>query len=536
MILAIAERIEDGAEDEELRQWKRVLLSYAAVFVDCQADDDRYFRCSNIRLKAKGASKVMTHKSSQLIFDIHHFKVRKEAATNAKLSKEQIATLYKNGLDLTFEGNEETDKDHEKQDRSQPGTVDAALSVYDRLFAHDVLRDLVLDAEREWLEDSPFNGIYKLHSLVNACKASVSKLEWVIRIVILRVRAGSLRAGEFSTRNMAGRSGRQFVDIFVTQKAMKDHLLGPFLDGRGFHSQAKADLRAIFASPNSYIQKLRPLREDDAIDVSFQATWPASAFKMCELLETAAFSASEDSVIRIALKNAKSAEECISEYQPFKGHVESIDEMLALELKGTDSGIGAAGGAGGAEGGATSRDEAGAAAMDAGGAFMDDSDLGDAAKLQMHAQRVMAASCVLIVEEGLTQTKLANALAEHSVMTVSAEARMGTFVYIFDVNSFGEAQTGPHIRKPPIQSATWNKLVNASMIARHGTSDAASPLRVNEVFVLVDGGRQNNALFTKTFQAGLLQLIARCSRCLLGFRAWSFRSLAMCCQDLALAK
>ena len=90
--------------------------------------------------------------------------------------------------------------------------------MHDKLFKVAAARDLVLEAERTWLDDSPFKGINKLLCFIKACKVSPAKMEWVLMAVINRCKAGSMELGEFSIRNMTGRStggAKQFVDIML---------------------------------------------------------------------------------------------------------------------------------------------------------------------------------------------------------------------------------------------------------------------------------------------------------------------------------
>ena len=77
LILAISERVEEDATEDELLSWRRVLLSYPASFKSYDTDDAIYFQATNLRIKMKGLAKTTTHRTSQIIFDIYNYKVRK---------------------------------------------------------------------------------------------------------------------------------------------------------------------------------------------------------------------------------------------------------------------------------------------------------------------------------------------------------------------------------------------------------------------------------------------------------------------------
>ena len=95
-IIKIAERIEEGAEEAELLQWKRVLLSYPAKFTGIGSDYDAYFYVTNAREQVHAAGNAMVHKTSQIVMDIHGFRLKKEAELGP-LKPEQISGFYKDG-------------------------------------------------------------------------------------------------------------------------------------------------------------------------------------------------------------------------------------------------------------------------------------------------------------------------------------------------------------------------------------------------------------------------------------------------------
>ena len=93
LVLKIAERINDTAPENELLEWKRVLLSCPGRILFLDTDDDIYFHVTNARVSALSAARAMSHKTSQIIIDIYNFKLRKEATLGA-LSAQKIAEFY----------------------------------------------------------------------------------------------------------------------------------------------------------------------------------------------------------------------------------------------------------------------------------------------------------------------------------------------------------------------------------------------------------------------------------------------------------
>ena len=231
------------------------------------------------------------------------------------------------------------------EDRKSITCIKQALFVYDHIFKNPTVRDIVLAAERFWLDDSPFKGISKLHAVVGACKQSAGKLEWVLTIVTQRCTAGAMEPSEFSIRNMTGRANKQYVDVILKQRELKIFLLGQWLDTHTIASHTKDRLREIFGSPVSYVEKFRPLDESIEMDCSWQAQWPRSAQLALELIESAVYSRAdtEANALRGAIRNAKTADETLREIVPFKDLFEAVEEAIktehaALKKGGSDLG------------------------------------------------------------------------------------------------------------------------------------------------------------------------------------------------------
>ncbi len=303
LILAIARAIKEEAEEQELPEWKRVLLSCPGAFVPLETADDLYFHVTNLRVRCQASARAMAHKTSQIIIDIYNYKTRKEVVLGP-LTPKQVAEYYTSNFVM---GNDTGPALTE--DRTKPSTIEAAIQVYEKMFKVQPIQELVLTMEREMLETSPFNSIYKLLEIVKMCKSS-AKIEWVMKTVRNRVQAECMDPAEFTVRSLGGRGGKQWVDVFLKQREMRIYLLGPFLDSRNIIPAAKEKLKQVFESPDTYVRLLRPVSEAEPIDCSWQASWPQSALFMVELIEQACFSmsGSEDHMVRLALKSGKIAE------------------------------------------------------------------------------------------------------------------------------------------------------------------------------------------------------------------------------------
>ncbi|CAE7246689.1 unnamed protein product [Symbiodinium sp. CCMP2456] len=478
VIMAIHERIVLGAEEDELLQWRRVVLSCPAAFIDLQTEEDIYFHATNKRVKAEQDYRLLTHKTTQMIFDVYNFKVRKELVCGT-LTDEELAYLYKTRLLKVKRSDQEASK--EDKDRTSPGTIKACVTVYEKMFTHEKLRDVVLKAEQDHLDESPFASVHKLNEIVGMCRQSVVKMQWLLLTTMHRFETMNLSAREFSARNLQGAGTKQYGLVFLRQREMKLYLLGPFMDGRNFVSSAKEKLREVFESRDSYVNLLRPLKDEDteAVDCSWQATWPNSALKLLELIESACFAVEgqDDATVRLAMKNGKNAQELLHDYSPYKDAIADIDEELKKEMKkiqeagAVDDGDAivvpaAAAGSSGASG---------ATAVSANSGTVEDTV---EAKREAAARRLLKSYLVLESEEDKkSPSLLASSLSKHHLL--KAAQQHGNCIVLFDVNGFGEAVA----------------------LARHGTTSLTT-LAPNEIYVVLNGGRTNNQFASKHFGVG----------------------------------
>lgn len=75
LILKVARRIEEGAEQDELDEWKKIMLSATGRFIRADTFDDQYFCVTNARRRFRDAAAAIVHLTSQIVCDIWMFKV-----------------------------------------------------------------------------------------------------------------------------------------------------------------------------------------------------------------------------------------------------------------------------------------------------------------------------------------------------------------------------------------------------------------------------------------------------------------------------
>ena len=171
LILKVAERIDAPASEEELLVWRRCLLSATGRFVRADTYDEQYFFVTNSRRRMRDAASAIVHLASQVVCDIWLFKARKEAQLGKTISNAEIAKLYEDNMN---------DATADEESRCSSSTIESAIVVYDKLFIHADIRNIIETLESTMLATSPFNSITKLLEIYYKCKSTI-KLEWFFR-------------------------------------------------------------------------------------------------------------------------------------------------------------------------------------------------------------------------------------------------------------------------------------------------------------------------------------------------------------------
>lgn len=99
VIIAVERDVSNGADDEVIKQWRKVLLTATAVFCRAENDDDRHFKANQIRENFGENFATMRLSALQRVCDIHEFQLRKERTT-AKLGAKAISELYNLKLNM----------------------------------------------------------------------------------------------------------------------------------------------------------------------------------------------------------------------------------------------------------------------------------------------------------------------------------------------------------------------------------------------------------------------------------------------------
>ena len=102
IVFKIAERLDAGAGDSEMKEWKRAVLSTPCTWKRLDTEDERYAEANSLRLDIAGKSRAVVHTPRQMVFNVYGFKLTKEKIMGQdKLSAAAIATFWEQSVRIS---------------------------------------------------------------------------------------------------------------------------------------------------------------------------------------------------------------------------------------------------------------------------------------------------------------------------------------------------------------------------------------------------------------------------------------------------
>ena len=262
VMFKVAQRINEKAPSGELRDWKRTLLSAPCCFKRFDSEDAKFAAANSIRNELGGVARAVTHSARQTVYNIWGFKARKEKAKGDKFSAAQIAEFWSEHVKITA-GAEQL---HKKS------TIDACLTLHERLFSIPVCERIVKDSEEKLGPDSPWNAIWKLQEVIYRAR-SPAKIQWLMLGVEDWLATKKVTVKEVTVNALKANTRNSISDVIMQQHRLKEYVLGEWLDAKDFPSYIKAKTREISQTRASYRALYQPL-SDDAVDTNWMFSWP----------------------------------------------------------------------------------------------------------------------------------------------------------------------------------------------------------------------------------------------------------------------
>ena len=487
VLFKVASAINAGITDTALAAWRATLLSTPAVFVRIDSDDAAFGEANSLRQEASGYRRAVEHSARQLVYNIWALKLRMEAANNETGGKEigaqALADFWIKSVRVAA-GNQMM---HKKS------TFDICLTLYKRIFMIPECEAVVAADEAANGPESVWNSLSKLQEVIYRC-GKPRRILWLMAAVSDWIQCKKLTAADVTVSSL--KTGfRSISDIALQQLAMRDFLLGSWMDSMNFPPYMKSKCRELFDTRMTYRQLYMPI--DTQAPNTWLFSWPKFGHLLVNFLEAILYSpnSQEEFSFRQATKNSNTPEEIIS-WRPW---AESISDIVTELTRAADSSehTGAAassGGDGGTSGPAAPPEEGSDAEEQA--VFAEEPTGTTGAPKAVHlAADKLENQLVQLVLEPPSVTALTE-LLKTSVLATLKPSAGATCLILIDCNVFGSSDTQPHLRMCPMSQDIFRKWLRAIRDAR-GAESETDPLNYGDLYLCFNGTKDRKRIFKK---------------------------------------
>ena len=240
LLMAIAKRIDEGAPDGELKQWRKTLLTVDMEFIPLPTCDDQYFKAVNLRRAVIVDNEAVVRSCIQSIQEIMEFKFRKEKGLGHAMTAEELCTAWNShAIEISSKYAEEI----------SPTWIQNAVKIQNNILSDKDVRNVVLWMEGEYGKSNPLNSIYALEAIVSTTKTREDIL-WVLDMMTHGLKFLGMTAAEFSSRNLGNKKGKGIVHLFLFKKMLLEYL-NTWLVSHRFGEEQRAMLSQLL-TPESY--------------------------------------------------------------------------------------------------------------------------------------------------------------------------------------------------------------------------------------------------------------------------------------------
>ena len=478
-IFGVRSAVTRGADDSELAQWKRAMLTTTFAFEEIVTVEALYRRSANLREKVVSEFRAVAMTPVQRVCQILEFKTTREKVFGNKLSAKAIATAFRENVTLN--------KDSEQLSENM---IDNIITLWNRALSNPAVMTVVLDCESRLGPNTPFDSVYKMVVIVQ--KASTPQaIRWCFQAIADLCRSGVVRGGVTASQLGAGGHGGSnvgLVSLAVFKMQLREHLMNQQLELLDVSVTFKTMVRKLFASHAAYREACGfpdpKYAESQEADLSWQADFNKAESLLWSLWEALIFGVEYDSCLKQAIRLRKPPVEVLEYGSIGEAMTDVGTEIEKIKEVATQSAVVDV--ARDDENGAERHGDQVSPEKKVSPAVVVD-DLESTKAKWLKFAGVTVRQHVKLIVEPKSSSAFASLLADVKVMTVVPEK--GFYIlYVYDTKTAGENKYRPHIRMPPLREEHMQKMVGGLVSMRLGGPDGRA-LPASDLFAVLDGGR-----------------------------------------------
>lgn len=487
--LSMAKSLDD---EEAMRVWKACVLSAPMELVHIDDFQTELFMAAVAMRERLGADyHAMFRTGPQRAFEVVSFRNKHKSMTGALLGAQALFEAYNKGVQWS------------KGSEFSATFVDTALTCYDRILVHDGCRQLVLEAEEEFGQQSPFNSLYRLEAFTKkAGRHDMAMLMWLLQATNDLTRNDHVSPSELSLSALTGRArgngGKGFLDLLIYRRHVRDVVLGRMLDDVLSDSAAKLAIRKALADHASYRMHFGGKVAGGVTypkDLSWLGVFRSSAHMFARLAEDLVYLGVYDHILKTSMRVNKG----VAETMEHETLTEQFDDIRAT--MGTEGGVPmgvpmpAASAADivsemavdfkvacGVKSNMSKVDESKQQLV----AKLNPEDKGKLRAFEEEAEKLVS-TYVKLITMPKTDAELTQLLKEAPACQITGDAT-SYCLFLYDPKLAGEAASCPKYRVCSIRAQHLRSVVKCAMEAR-GNGDA---IRDGDAYLYFDAGRHGN--------------------------------------------
>jgi hypothetical protein len=272
--LRVAEDIQNNADEAVLDGWKRCMLQVMVTFHRVDTPDAMLWKSINLRENIVQQASSIARKPYQRVMELISIKRAYENTNAVTLDAETIAQLYSH--EVKFAGQSEA---------VSVTFARAALVVWDRLLADDVLRAMIIAVEENLTGKSPFDSVYKLEAIVSKGRGP-DGTRWLVTGLADLVEDGMATPGELSVRNLTGKSmgNKGVLDVLMYKMELGSHIAHRWMTSKGFDLNSVVVVTNFIGSHLAY-RALFGFSVGESMDMTWMGSHHVSSQELMRLAE-----------------------------------------------------------------------------------------------------------------------------------------------------------------------------------------------------------------------------------------------------------
>ncbi|CAE7707229.1 unnamed protein product [Symbiodinium sp. CCMP2592] len=474
LLMAITRRIEAGATDEELKQWRKTLLTVDMEFIPLPTEDDQYFKSVNLRRAVIVDNEAVVRSCIQSIQEIMEFKLRKEKGMGHSMTAEELCTTWNaHAIEISSKYTEEI----------SPTWIQNAVKIQNNILSDKDLRNVVMWMEGEYGKKNPLNSINALDAVVS-CTKTREDILWVLDMMTHCLKFLGMTAADFSSRNLGNKKGKGIVHLFLFKRMLLEYL-NTWLVSRGFGEEQRAMLSQLL-TPESYRKCCGAAGMK--VDTQWMGLKAGSTRLLIQFVKNAIYSQGMDQCLKQAIKNTMDPKDVIQAVQTLK---DALDELEACFQKEC-----------GPQAPSKKIEDAEPETMDKSftvplGELVTPEQQkldveGELSQWQEYLEEIFSQWVSFILNDS-SSTTLAENMKEMTIVQATIEKSSGNKLLVYDCKTAGEASSHPNTRQPPFKPKDLTKWVHA--VIRSFDDDGKThggTLPPQHLVCVMDGGKFGN--------------------------------------------